>query len=105
MSEVTKFSNEKVRPAADKLAQLYTFANSVINEWNARPAVQPDNDEVPIDDGSGDTGDGRPQLTGIKMTAIITRLIEFRDLIDGEAVGAVAGRRDTILQMAVNTDP
>ena len=105
MSEVTTFSNEKLRPSADAMAKLYNLATLVIDEWDARPEVQPTNDSTPIDDGSGDTGDGRPQLTGAKMHNTITRLTEIRDLIDGSAVGAIAGRHDTILQMAVNTKP
>ena len=105
MTEVTKFSNDRVRPAADRLAQLFNEASSVIDEWNARPEVQPPNTSDPIDDGSGDSGDGRPQLTGEKMIAIITRLTEYRDMIDGGALGSLAGRHDTILQMAVNTEP
>ena len=97
MTEVTKFSDEKVRVGADLLAQLDNFGTAVIAEWNARSEVQPVNDSTPIDDGSGDAGDGRPQLTGAKMTNIITRLIEFKAAMD------VAGVRDTVLQMAVNT--
>jgi len=31
--QAVKFSNEKIRPAADMLAQLYNFANTVVDEW------------------------------------------------------------------------
>lgn len=97
MSEITVFANDKVRVAADRLAQLDNLATSIINEWNARPEVQPPNTSDPIDDGSGDSGDGRPQGTGAKITSIITRLMEFKASMD------VAGVRDTVFQMAVNT--
>jgi len=96
MSEVVRFSNERVRVAADLLAQLDSFGTSVINEWNARPEVQPANNSTPIDDGSGDTGDGRPQLTGAKVHNIMTRLIDYKVAMD------VAGVRNTVLTMAVN---
>ena len=97
MSEITKFSNEKLRVAADILAQLDNFGMAVINEWNARPEVQPANTSDTIDDGSGEDGDGRPQLTGQKIHNIMNRLIENKTAMD------LAGVRDTILQMAVNT--
>lgn len=96
-SEIIKFSNEKVRVAADLLAQLDNFGTATLAEWNARLDVHPDNDTIPIGDGSGADGDGRPEATGAKVTNIITRLIEFKAAMD------VAGVRDTVLQMAVNT--
>ncbi len=96
MSEIIKFSNERVRVAADLLAQLDNLGTAIINEWNARPEVQPANTSDQIDDGSGAAGDGRPQLTGEKMHNIITRLMENKTAMD------IAGVRDTILQMAVN---
>lgn len=97
MSEIVRFSNEKLRVAADLLAQLDNFGTAVVNEWNARPEVQPENTSDPIDDGSGAAGDGRPQLTGSKMHNIATRLMENKTAMD------IPGVRDTILQMAVNT--
>ena len=95
--EVIRFSNEKVRVAADLLAQLDNFGVATLNEWFANPAVQPTNDTTPIDDGSGDSGDGRPQCTGAKIHNIITRLADFKTTMDGPGV------RDTVLQFAVNT--
>lgn len=97
MSEITKFSDEKIRVVADLLAQLDNFGTAIINEWYARPEVQPANTSDTIDDGSGAIGDGRPQLTGAKIHNIINRLTENKTAMD------LPGVRDTILQMAVNT--
>lgn len=105
MSEVTKFSDEKVRPAADALAKLYNLATLVTDEWTARPAVQPTNDSTPIDDGSGDTGDGRPQLTGEKVHDVINLLLEYISMMDGNSLPATAGRHEVALDLAVNTKP
>ena len=105
------FSNTRLRVAADLLAQLDNFAGATINEWNALggTALIPNTADVLQDsaapngvDSTG--GDGRPVVTGIKLNNIINRLTELRSAVAtaGLAVG-VAGVRDTILQVAVNT--
>ena len=33
--QAVKFSNEKIRLVADKLAQAYNFAKDTLNEWYA----------------------------------------------------------------------
>ena len=74
--QAVKFSNEKIRVSADLLAQLYNFANTVIDEWNALEGVKliPNTTEV-IADGSGN--DGRTIITGANANNVITRLQEF----------------------------
>lgn len=106
-----KFANEKVRVAADLLAQVDNFAASVLNEWTAlgSTALVPNTADVLVDgasvngvDGAG--GDGRPVITGAKVNNIINRLTGLRSTsaTTGLAMG-VAGVRDTVLQVAVNT--
>jgi hypothetical protein len=108
-----RFSNEKLRVAADLLAQLDNFAGSVINEWNAAGGVAliPNTADVLRDSASpnddlGTGGDCRPVVTGAKLNNIINRLIALRSTAAnaGLAMG-VAGVRDTVLQVAVNTQP
>ncbi len=106
-----KFSNEKIRVAADLIAQLDNFANAAINEWNAHGGTSliPNDTQVIRDSASpnddlGTGGDGRPVITGQKANNIINRLISLRASVaaSGLAMG-VAGVRDTVLQVAVNT--
>lgn len=106
-----RFSNEKIRVAADLLAQLDNFANTVINEWNAAggTALIPNTADVirdgasPTDD-LGTNGDGRLVITGAKANNIINRLTSLRASTAnaGLAMG-VTGVRDTVLQVATNT--
>lgn len=108
-----KFSNEKIRVAANLLAQLDTFGEMVINEWNANggTALIPNTTDV-LQDGASVNGvdatggDGRPVITGAKVNNIINRLTAYRSATatTGLAMG-VAGVRDTVLQVAVNTKP
>jgi hypothetical protein len=106
-----KFANDNLRVAADLLAQLDNFSGAVINEWNALGGVAliPNTADVLRDSASpsddlGTGGDGRPVVTGAKLNNIINRLIALRSTAAnaGLAMG-VAGVRDTVLQVAVNT--
>lgn len=106
-----KFSNEKIRPAADMLAQLDNFAAAVLAEWTALGGTSLiSNTSDVLRDGAspsddvGTGGDGRPIVTGIKLNNIINRLTELRSAVatSGLAMGAT-GVRDTVLQVAVNT--
>ena len=106
-----KFCNEKVRVAADLIAQLDNFAGAILNEWNALggTALIPNTTDVIQDSASPNGvdatgGDGRPSITGAKVNNIINRLIALRTSTasQGLAMG-VAGVRDTVLQVAVNT--
>jgi len=98
--QATTFTNERVRVAADKLAQAYNFANLVINEWYALDmAALIDNDagETVAD---GAATDGRPIITGAMVHNVLNRLIELRD--DYDAGGSA--KLNTILQVAVNPE-
>ena len=94
-SEITTFTNERIRVAADLLAQLDNFGTTVINEWTARPDVQPPNDATPI--AGNDGSDGRSALAGSDVNNIVTRLIDYKAAMD------VNGVRNTVLAVAVNT--
>lgn len=106
-----KFANEKARVAADLIAQLDNFAAAVLNEWTALggSALFPNTTAVLQDsaapngvDATG--GDGRPVITGAMVNNIINRLTEMRSATatTGLALG-VSGVRNTVLQVAVNT--
>lgn len=101
--QAIKFSNERIRVAADLIAQLDNLAASILNEWTAlgSTALIPNTADNIID---GAAGDGRPIITGIKANNIINRLTNLRstNANSGLAMGA-AGVRDTVLQVAVNT--
>ena len=106
-----KFSNEKIRICADLIAQLDNLAGAVRNEWTAHggTALIPNTADVIRDGASpnddlGTGGDGRPVITGAKANNIVNRLTNLRsaDAGAGLAMG-VAGVRDTVLQVAVNT--
>jgi len=109
-----KFSNEKIRVAADLLAQLDNFALAVLNEWTALggTALIPNTvgnilrDSASPTDDLGTGGDGRPIIDGAKVNNIINRLTALRSTAanSGLAMG-VTGVRDTVLQVAVNTLP
>jgi hypothetical protein len=105
-----RFSDTRIRPAADLLAQLDNFAHTVINEWNAGASAEiPNTEDVlrdsasPVDD-AGTQGDGRPVVTGAELTNIIVRLQELRAAVQSNGLAMSApGVRDTVLAVAVNT--
>lgn len=98
-AEAIKFCNERVRPAADGFAQRYYLAKQIVQEWNARnlAAKIPNTGDV-IVDGSGATGDGRPGITALQATAIITRAQDI--VADYEATSSA--KLNTVLAVAVN---
>lgn len=97
--QAIKFSNEKIRVAADLMAQLNNFATAVVDEWYAvgGASLFPNDAEEIISDNA--INDGRTVITGADANNIITRLIEFRDSMsaDGNA------KLNTVLKPAVNT--
>lgn len=96
--QAVKFSNEKIRPAADMLAQFYNFANTVVDEWNALGgAVLIPNTSEEIDDGSA--SDGRTIITGADANIIIERLAEFVAAMEANG----NARLNSVLKVAVNT--
>lgn len=107
------FSNQRIRVAADLIAQLDALASTILAQWTALggTALIPNTADVIVDgasvngvDAAG--GDGRPVITGAKANNIVNRLTEMRSTVAtaGLALG-VAGVRDTVLQVAVNPVP
>lgn len=99
-STAVKFSNEKIRPAADKLAQAYYTAVMVRDEWYANNlgAVLPVGGGVIAD---GADVDGRNILTADDARLLINRC---EDLItDYEATNKA--KLNTVLKPAVNVRP
>jgi hypothetical protein len=93
-----KFVNEKIRPAADRLAQSYSFAKTVTAEWTARGGTTAiPNDATVVADGAAT--DGRPVIINSDVSSIINRLSEF--ITDYEA--ASSAKLNTVLKVAVNT--
>ena len=95
--EAVKFSNEKIRTLADKLAQTFYQLTRLRDEWvaNGLGAKFP-NDTSPVIDGSAT--DGRHPITGADVNAIASRATEF--LTDYEA--SANAKLNTVLKVAVN---
>ena len=96
--QAIKFSNEKIRVAADRLAQAYNFANIVIDEWNSGASADFPNDGAEVLQDGADV-DGRPIVDGAELHLLITRLTELQT--DYEATSNA--KLNTILAVAVNT--
>lgn len=95
--QAVRFCNERVRVAADKLAQAYNLANQVIDEWTAHGGVALiPNTSDPVIDGSAT--DGRPPIVGSDASNIINRLTEI--VADFEDSGGA--KLNTILAVSVN---
>lgn len=95
--EAVKFCNERVRIAADKLAQTYYLARAVLDEWYANNMGA----LIPVEGGDvldGSATDGRHVITGNDATNLITRCSEI--CTDFEANNNA--KLNTILAVAVN---
>ncbi len=94
-----RFSNEKIRPAADELAQAYYKVKAIVDEWFAQSLgnVLTNTSDQVMD---GADIDGRPVITGINVNFMMNRMIE---LVDDYEAGNNA-KLNTILQVAVNPD-
>jgi len=94
-AEAVKFCNEKIRVAANKLAQAYYFANQVADEWtaNSMASVLPNQADDVID---GSATDGRHPITGIDANNIINRLNELIAEYDADS----SAKLNTILGVA-----
>lgn len=109
--EAVRFCNERVRVVADRLAQAYYFAKSVLDEWNANnyggtilsnsdPSAVIRDQASPSDD-VGTGGDGRKVITTNDVHNLINRCSDL--VTDHEAGGGA--KRNTILNVAVNPNP
>lgn len=98
--EAVKFCNEKIRPAADKYAQLYWRAKILIAEWNAAGigTLIPNTTEA-IDDGA--LLDGRTPITGAMVNGLKNNLQAV--ITDLEASAGV--KLNGLTMIAVNETP
>ena len=96
--QAVKFCNEKVRPFADRIAQLKQEAKQLQDEWFALGGsdLVPNTTDTIAD---GAITDGRTIITGADVNNVINRAIEI--VTDLEADGNA--KLNTILKVAVNT--
>jgi len=95
--QAVKFCNEKIRVAADKLAQAYNFAKDTLNEWYALNM----GNQFPVDGGEIEDGsniDGRPIITGNSVQLLMSRV---QELVNDYEAGRKA-KLNTVLQVSVN---
>lgn len=99
-AEAVTFCNERVRVAADKLAQAYYYAQIVTQEWtaNSMGTLIPNEAGDTIIDGS--ETDGRHVISGADANNIINRCNEL--VTDYEA--NTLAKLNTILGVAVNPE-
>ena len=97
-AEAIKFSNEKVRVAANKLVDAYAFAKLVSADWTANNMGELFPAGSVVVDGSAT--DGRHPVTGNDVTLIIVRLNEL--VADYEA--DTNAKLNTLLNVATNYD-
>ncbi len=92
-----KFSNERVRTAADVSAQGYYRAKSLIDQWTAQglDVVIP-NDATVMPDGA-DT-DGRPVITGADIHGMVAILKSYVAMVEANSSAALT----QILKVAVH---
>lgn len=97
--EAVRFANERVRVAADKLAQVYNLAGEVVQEWvaNDMGSLIPNDPGDTIIDGSA--VDGRHVISGADANNIINRLMELITEYDASGYAKL----NTILGVAVNS--
>lgn len=88
-AQAVAFVNNKVRPMATLLYEVYLNAKSLLQQWNSQAvsAVIP-NDSVTISDGAA--VDGRPPITDAQATNIITRCQDLVNWMEG-STSIVAG--------------
>jgi hypothetical protein len=94
------FCNQKIRPAADKLARAYNFARMVMDEWSALNMGT----LIPTGGGEVEDGaaaDGRPVINADQVVLLTYRLNEL--IADYEADTNL--KLNTVLQVAVNPEP
>ena len=104
-NEAIRFSDEKIRVYADKMAQAYHAAKRMISEWTARgmsSIIVNDAGEFLADSAygtDGTDGDGRPVVSGAELTTLYNRANEL--IADYEA--SSNAKLNQILNVAVNT--
>jgi hypothetical protein len=99
--EAIRFSNEQIRPMADRLAKCYYAAKQLVNNWNDQnlASVLPPGDATVVDDGSAT--DGRHPISADNAYGIVLQanaLVTSMEASNGANLAAV-------LLAAVNVNP
>ena len=97
-AEAIRFCNERVRMAANVMAQAYYFAKLVKQEWDANSMsslITNSGDDEVVD---GAQTDGRHVISGADATNVITRCAEL--ITDMEA--SSNAKLNTLLGVATN---
>ncbi len=81
--QAVRFSNERVRLAANKFTSLYWWCKLVTQEWDAQDigSLIPNDESVILD---GSATDGRPIITGADVNTLATRVTEFIALLEAD---------------------
>lgn len=98
-ARAVKIANERIRPAADRLAQTYFYYRMLIDLATAEdwPALFSSfNEKEPLPDGSD--VDGRRPVTPESVKVLIVAMQTFVDFLDN------SGFKNLILQVAVNPE-
>lgn len=105
-AEAIQFSNEKIRIAADHMAQLYNLAKAINDEWDSRSlgTLIPDDSGETLHDSAygtdGTDGDGRPVVTGEDLNDVVkVSLIAFIAALEADT----GAQLNAILSVAVKT--
>lgn len=100
-ARAVRVANERIRPAADRLAQTYFFCASLLKLAAAEDWVTLFNGftaKDPLPDGSDQ--DGRYPITPESIKALIVDMQSFTDFMDANN-GVL---RDLVLKIAVNPE-
>lgn len=102
-------ANGKLRPAADRMGQLYNLAKALQAEYQAEDwgTLFPDDTEIIVD---GSATDGRAPITNREVRAFMLNVISpfLTDMEATQAVGSIPsaanGKRNLVLKIAVNPE-
>ncbi len=99
-----RFSNERIRVAADILCRGRAAAAAILAEWQAKDMASlfPDDATYVVADGS--PADGRQQITGADVNRIIEALQALVAALDSVASNGKA-HYENALRVAVNPTP
>lgn len=98
--QAVKFCNEKIRPAADRYAQLYWTAKILLVEWNAAGlgTLIPNTADVVVD---GSVSDGRSPITGAMVNGFKSNL----QLLVNDLEANAGIKLNGLTQIAVHETP
>ncbi len=95
-----RFCNTRVRPVADRIAQLYNAIIAIGNEYTALGiSTLIPNDSSPIADGAAT--DGRPQIVGTDVANIVTIVTAIKTTLEATS----NQKLNQVLRVGVNTLP